>query len=501
MPEDIDYNSVAKKEWKKAARNVFRKNQQMMGTRTSMLIAIDQAKRFMKYDQYYFVWYLDWRGRMYPRGGALVPQGSEVCKAMLEFAEGQPLGQRGFYWLTVHLANCLGYDKLPYDQRIKEVLKRGEEIKQWDKDPLEHKSWSDTDSPYMALAAAFEWCAACRLRDPTTFVSRLPINMDGTTNGLQHLSALGRDLVGATATNLVPTGKPNDIYAQVASECDKKIEEDYKEWLDAGAPTVACVREESCPVTIARLRKLVGSANWRGRITRKTCKRGTMTTPYSVTRQGVREQAINDGFLQFAVDDPEMDVNIAADYLRDCLWNSIGNIIVNSRSIMTWLQACARVVMDEEGEKNICWRTPEGMLVNQDYLRPRVRQIETSDRIYTIYVKDEERKLMKRKQINAIAPNFIHSLDASHLCRVIRRLWDSGVRSMCMIHDSYGVHACHVDLMHKTIRESFVEIHNEPLLENFKEGLEAYVDGILPPIPDKGEYDLEDMLKADYAFC
>src|SRR5690349_12375889 len=36
-----------------------------------------------------------------------------------------------------------------------------------------------------------------------------------------------------------------------------------------------------------------------------------------------------------------------------------------------------------------------------------------------------------------------------------------------MVHDSYGVHACDVDLLNRVLREEFVRIYSEPVLQNF----------------------------------
>jgi DNA-directed RNA polymerase len=36
-----------------------------------------------------------------------------------------------------------------------------------------------------------------------------------------------------------------------------------------------------------------------------------------------------------------------------------------------------------------------------------------------------------------------------------------------MVHDSYGVHACDVDLLNRILREEFVRIYSEPVLQNF----------------------------------
>jgi DNA-directed RNA polymerase len=50
--------------------------------------------------------------------------------------------------------------------------------------------------------------------------------MDGTCNGYQHLSAMGRDPIGGRATNLVPGMKPADIYQEVADRVSWRLAKD-----------------------------------------------------------------------------------------------------------------------------------------------------------------------------------------------------------------------------------------------------------------------------------
>ena len=79
------------------------------------------------------------------------------------------------------------------------------------------------------------------------FISRLPVSVDGTCNGLQHLSMLMRDEVGGKATNLIPGEGPQDIYQQVADEANR----------------------------------LLGQS----KVSRKMAKRPTMTLPYGSTQR------------------------------------------------------------------------------------------------------------------------------------------------------------------------------------------------------------------------
>lgn len=218
-----------------------------------------------------------------------------------------------------------------------------------------------------------------------------------------------------------------------------------------------------------------------------------------MTRQGVRRQLIADQFLDFAIADSTMDVNIAADYMRDAIWQGQKAVISQARRIMEWLQEVSTVASDED--QTVTWRSPAGMLIDQAYEKSNKREIVTAVRSYTVWEHKTQRQLARGKQRNGVAPNVIHSIDASHLVFTVLRLHELGVRDMMMIHDSYGVHACHVDTLQRVIREEFVKLHEQDILGEFKRGVEAYVESPLPPIPDKGDYDIQEMLKAEYAFC
>src|SRR5260370_5375519 len=95
--------------------------------------------------------------------------------------------------------------------------------------------------------------------------------MDGTCNGSQHLSAMGRDPIGGRATNLVPGDKPADIYQEVADHVSRRVQKDAE---NAGENHSDQARE------------LLGKIN------RSVAKHATMTTPYGVTRGTIYKQLV-----------------------------------------------------------------------------------------------------------------------------------------------------------------------------------------------------------------
>lgn len=66
------------------------------------------------------------------------------------------------------------------------------------------------------LATCMEISNAIRSGDPENFISHLPVHQDGSCNGLQHYAALGRDEYGGKQVNVLPSDRPEDVYAEVS---------------------------------------------------------------------------------------------------------------------------------------------------------------------------------------------------------------------------------------------------------------------------------------------
>ena len=90
------------------------------------------------------------------------------------------------------------------------------------------------------------------------------------------------------------------------------------------------------------------------------------------------------------------------------------------------------------------------------------------------------------KQASAFPPNFVHSLDATHMmltaleCDVSSPCVSLGGRlfltvtqrrgiTFASVHDSYWTHASTIDEMSTIIRESFVHLHSSNVLQNLYE--------------------------------
>ena len=71
--------------------------------------------------------------------------------------------------------------------------------------------------------------------DPTRHASGLPVQMDGSCNGLQHYAALGRDVEGAFQVNVSPSDRPQDVYSAVCDIVASAITADAATPLESAA--------------------------------------------------------------------------------------------------------------------------------------------------------------------------------------------------------------------------------------------------------------------------
>ena len=69
------------------------------------------------------------------------------------------------------------------------------------------------------------------------------------------------------------------------------------------------------------------------------------------------------------------------------------------------------------------------------------------------------------------------------------------------VHDSFWTHACDVDTMNVFIREEFIKLYeNDPLGQLKKCLQERFPSEKIPEIPERGDFNLNEILKSKYFF-
>ncbi|KAJ8775300.1 hypothetical protein K2173_020304 [Erythroxylum novogranatense] len=466
LPEEPDTEDEALlRKWKWKVRNVRKENRERYSQRCDIELKLAVARKMKDEEGFFFPHNLDFRGRAYPMHPYLNHLGSDLCRGILEFAEGRPLGKSGLRWLKIHLANLFagGVDKLSYEGRLVFTENHLDDIFDSADKPLEgNRWWLHAEDPLQCLAVCINLSEALRSPSPETYISHIPVHQDGSCNGLQHYAALGRDKLGAAAVNLVAGEKPADVYSGIATRVLDIMRRDA----------------EKDPA-----------------VDRKLVKQTVMTSVYGVTYIGARDQ-IKRRLKERGAFADESDIFAVSCYAAKVTLTALGEMFEAARSIMNWLGECAKIIASEN--EPVKWKTPLGLPVVQPYRKLGKHLIKTSLQVLTL--QRETDKVMVKRQRTAFPPNFVHSLDGSHMMMTAVACKSAGL-NFAGVHDSYWTHACDVDEMNRILREKFVELYEKPILENLLESFEQSFPKLsFPPLPDRGDFDLRDVLESPYFF-
>ncbi|KAI5953595.1 RPO41 [Candida jiufengensis] len=412
-------------------------------------------------EKLFFPHNLDFRGRAYPISPHLNHLGGDLTRALFLFWEGQEVGERGLDWLKIQLANVYGVDKAPLSERIQFATDNLDNVIKSAENPLKNDWWTKAEKPWQALSVCFELAEAYKLPDPTKFISHLPVHQDGTCNGLQHYAALGGDVEGANQVNLNPADRPQDVYTYVAKLVENRVKID----AEKGDEIAKFLQDK---------------------IKRKVVKQTVMTNVYGVTFVGALAQIKKQVSQHFGEDQEEIHKFIK--YLTVQVFASIRELFENAHLIQDWLgEAAKRIsksVSIDYGESSgsehelhssaVIWTTPLGLPCVQPYRVNKHHSVKTSVQDVLITNPSGTSTVDARKQQAGFPPNFIHSLDATHMLMTATGCGKLGLQ-FASVHDSFWTHAANVDKMNSILREQFVRLHTTDLVQLLRdEFIERY---------------------------
>lgn len=501
-PLDIETNEEAKLKWKKDAAQVYSRNADRLSARLALHQGLWVARKFAPEDAIYYPHELDFRGRVYPIPTfGPSPQGCDWQKGLLMFADGKRLGAEGYRWLCIHIANLFGVDKVDFEERCQWVSDNLDALIESGETPMDgQRLWTTADSPYCALAACMELADAWKLDNPADYISSIPVALDGSCSGLQHFSAMLKDAEGGAAVNLTPSDKPQDVYKRVAKTAGEEADR---------TPTITYQVGKGADAQTMTMANPWNSEN----ITRGIAKRPTMTFCYSATRFGMQGMILQtlrelDREAELRGEGPYLggaDNYQAATWLSHVLYSSVSRTVSAAAVAMDWLRDVAKVAASDG--LPLWWTTPMGLPILQEYRNQkgiRVNAFWGGQRLQLMIQTDVE-GLCARSQVNGVAPNFVHSLDAAHLQAVALRGKREGIQHLAVIHDSFGTHAADTGQLSRILRETFVEQYSEDVLgkfyEEMKEQLGEVLAAELPKPPKSGSLDLNLILDAEYTFA
>lgn len=444
--------------------------QKYLSIRSTEAYKLVLAQSYMG-ERFYFPHTLDFRGRAYPINVYLNQLGNDLSRGLLLFWEGKKLGPDGLDWLMIHMGNTCGLSKKSFADRIQFVKDNMEELRKDAENPHRPDAfWAKAEDPFQCLSALFEIVGAYDCPDGIeNYVCHLPVHQDGSCNGLQHYAALGRDKSGAKEVNLLPSDVPQDVYSTVAKSVNQKVYEqdetrnDLKEVQNS-------IRES--------LKE----------ITRKICKQPVMTTVYGVTKFGAKNQVAKQLLKYDVYENDKSKIMKHSIYLTDKIFASLNDIFNSATYIQDWLGIASNAIaksvcipgIKQLNEKDLklssvstlMWTTPLGLRVVHPYRNESIVTVNTSLQSVKFTKVREDSQVNVSKQSNAFPPNYIHSLDASHMLLTAVECTKRKIQ-FSSVHDSYWSLPGDAGELGKILREKFVHLHQNDLIAALKSELEA----------------------------
>jgi DNA-directed RNA polymerase len=428
-------------------------------------VTLALAQEFRNFDELYIPWSFDFRGRVYPIPAFLIPQGTDVDKSLLMFAEGGELTPRAIEWIQIQIATCYSgpdkLDKQSFDVRIGWAKQNEDVIAQIAQDPIGTLSiWSEAEEPFGLLAACKEYYDCVITGEKK--LTNLMIATDASCSGIQILSGLSLDKNAATLVNVVPGSAPEDAYTAVANY----------------AKTLLVEKPELHPM-----------------LTRSVAKKVVMTVPYNASQDTNRKQikAALKG-TEFKVDSKDLSALVTA--LRLAMKESV---LPGPIKLQEWMNKSVLAAMKkEDAPKILSWTTPSGFVVNQECFPSETVRIEGilcgSNLKMDVAVSHDMSKPNPNGHKTSFMPNLIHSLDAA----LIHQSFAAFKQPFAVIHDSVLTRACDMDDAVKSLQDSYADIFST---ERDYLGYIANLLGATKPAPPKETFDPEVVKKSEYFFA
>ena len=498
FPNTSDYT-----EYLKIYKSDRREKQQQLYARKSLRSQVETLNKLANAlnengDIFYFPYQVDFRGRAYPMVSTLSHYQDDLSRSLLQFWFTKPLGKNGMSWIKYQLAGLYGEDKLTMEDRIRFVDSNFENIVNSADYPLSGDMWwCRAEKPWQTLSLCIELNKIIKYtekgHDSANYYCRIPIHQDGSCNGLQHYAALGADEEGGLSVNLISsTNKPDlrqDVYTTVLELVKRQVLIDAR---NTNHP-----KHKLAAISLQIL-------------SRKVLKQTIMTSVYGVTRYGAtlqiseRIKELLDKSALSMRERKEPSLSLAdyntiqksrleiSTYLASQVLSSIGELFSGARHIQHYLvDNCSRIInsfdldsMDMQQKiskkdpnffhgnktKPMMWTTVSGFPVVQLYRRVKQMAIPTSLQSVVINKPQKFATIDTQRQLNGIAPNFIHSLDSMHMLMTCVASNQMNI-PFVSVHDSFWTLPPDVDRLSELIRKEFVRLHTSNILENLREDM------------------------------
>ena len=393
--------------------------------------------------------FLDSRGRVYLSRSRVNYQAGDLCRGLMEFAEGKQVRKKDMKYLWIHLGNITGV-KGDAKNKEAEAKKRKARFLRWGRNPAKtYDQWKGVSDPWQCIRACIE---LVELEKNPKHKSHLIVEIDQSTSCLQHIALIRGDEKLARRVNLGPDY--NDIYLEIAGtmpELDGLAESDKRKiikmvlvpWTYGGNAWSA--KEDFHTSQIPYLSAMTS--------------RQRLQCAVNVQQAIERELAAAVGYTNEMVGHANMGIGRGS---RNLHWGTPSDFSVH----------CYKQVTTEIRARLWVGHKPNG----RDH-----------EKRLTGWKPEEEVRIRKLKK--GIAPNFVHSVDAAVVHMVLADTPED--QPVVSVHDALGTHIRNVGEAKDRFAKAFHRIYSSmhPLL--------IARDGVPPAVATPSDEDVPPQLLKD----
>ena len=420
-------------------------------------------------NKFYLPTFMDFRGRIYPYVSYLSYQGNDLARALLNFADSEPITENGLEYLQLYLASTYGKTSDTFEKRLEWFNENFdnfynlylEEPERFEKEVL---SQANEKFQFMSVFLTFVRLLTKGVETPVG----TPILFDCSCSGMQHLSALCSNLTLAKMVNVIPAEGRSDFYsiaAEYVSDAIKNSEDRYKENLS------------------------------KVNINRAVMKIPVMTIPYNISLSGITEKLESTIVLEKIFEHKKCYYKIDPDFIRGqdkvlCLtasefgvlsrfiYNSLYDMIPSLKLLTEFLNSLVKLL--QKVDKPVIWITPSHLKINlsaRNFVSVRTKtKLFKAAKPITISIPGEgyDYKAIQRGFI----ANFIHSLDAANIHILIKMLKDLNLDNIPLytIHDCFATTPNNMSILNKVVLSAFVKLYfDSNYIENLNNNIIAQI--------------------------
>lgn len=425
--DDYEYVPLGQRQMNKV-RHVHKMECQETVRKTNDIFK--KAEEFSKFDGVYFSVYVDDRMRRYTyvHTGSLTYMGSSLAKALLHLGDKEAFDIVGLRNLFLTLANCLGYDKESLTMKLPKAV----EFWTANRDDFFNDNYDvffelqdEMDDPIQGMAICIELvnherAEACG----EVYLSGILCHKDARCSGAAIIGTMLQDKRATTLTSVV----------DIVMEDEAKLPDAYMNAAETGRELNTCAYfNEHDDVLFSR-------STWKN----PTMTRASYGCSESTIHKGADDKKIGGNMKLFK--DNNLDFGQCTDFTK-LMMKALDKSLPGNSMYLKSIKAASKEVLLTNGVWK--YKIPmNGFPVVRRKVKVKEQRLSTPkgfSRVDLVFYTPTD-KLDLNESLQAVAPDLVHSIDASLLVMVGQ---DMKV-PMATVHDSIATHPNHGDKLVKS---------------------------------------------------